>query len=55
MRVIIRETAYADLEHIYRWIAKDSPRNAQSVIDRILGAIENRLSLLRQKHRKASS
>jgi toxin ParE1/3/4 len=44
MRVIIRERAYDDLDRIYWWIAKDSPRNAQSVIDRILNAIEGHLA-----------
>ena len=36
MRVIIREAAYVDLDRIYAWIAKDRPRAADSVIDRIL-------------------
>jgi addiction module RelE/StbE family toxin len=40
MRVIIREAAYADLDRIHAWIAKDRPRAADSVIDRILETIE---------------
>jgi len=36
MRVIIREAAYDDLDRIYAWIAKDRPRSADAVIDRIL-------------------
>lgn len=36
MRVIIREAAYGDLDRIYAWIAKDRPRSADAVIDRIL-------------------
>ena len=36
MRVIIREAAYADLDRIHSWIAKDRPRSADSVIGRIL-------------------
>jgi toxin ParE1/3/4 len=40
VKVIIRETAGADLKRIYDWIAKDSPPNAKSVVDRILDAIE---------------
>jgi len=40
MRVIIREAAYADLDRIYSWIAKDNPRAAASVIDRILDSTE---------------
>lgn len=40
MRVAIRAAAAADLEEIYRWIAKDSTRNARQVVDRLLDAIE---------------
>jgi plasmid stabilization system protein ParE len=40
MRVIIREAAYADLDRIFSWIAKDNPRAAYSVIDRILDNTE---------------
>ena len=40
MKLSIRESADADLTRIYRWIAKDSPANAASVIERILDAIE---------------
>ena len=36
MKVIIREAAYDDLDGIYAWIAKDRPRSADAVIDRIL-------------------
>ncbi len=36
MKVIIREAAYDDLDRIYAWIAKDRPRSAREVIDRIL-------------------
>jgi toxin ParE1/3/4 len=36
MKVIIREAAYDDLDRIYAWIAKDRPRSANAVIDRIL-------------------
>ena len=36
MRVIIREAAYDDLDRIYAWIAKDRPRAADAVIERIL-------------------
>lgn len=44
MKVIIREAAYADLERIHAWIAKDSPRNAQSVTSRMLDAIDEHLA-----------
>jgi len=40
MRVIIRETAYDDLERIFAWIAKDRPRSANAVIERILESAE---------------
>ena len=40
MRVIVRESAYDDLDRIYAWIAKDRPRAADSVTDRILDSIE---------------
>lgn len=40
MRVIIRESAYDDLERIHAWIEKDRPHSADSVIDRILGSTE---------------
>ncbi len=36
MRVIIREAVYDDLDRIYAWIAKDRPRSAEAMIDRIL-------------------
>jgi toxin ParE1/3/4 len=44
VKIIIRESAYADLENIYNWIAKDSLANANSVIERIRYAIENNLA-----------
>jgi toxin ParE1/3/4 len=40
MKVIIREAAYDDLDRIYAWIAKDRPRAADSVIDRVLESTE---------------
>ena len=40
MTVIIREGAYDDLDRINAWIAKDRPRSAESVIDRILESAE---------------
>jgi toxin ParE1/3/4 len=40
MRVIIREAAYDDLSRIYAWIAKDRPRSADAVVDRILESAE---------------
>ena len=40
MKVIIREAAYDDLDRIYAWIAKDRPRSADAVVDRILQSAE---------------
>jgi toxin ParE1/3/4 len=40
VKVIIRESAYDDLERIHAWIEKDRPRSADSVIDRILESTE---------------
>ena len=40
MKVIIRDAAFADLQGISAWIAKDNPRAARSVVERILDAIE---------------
>lgn len=39
MKIIIREAAYDDLDRIYAWIAKDRPRSANSVIERILESV----------------
>jgi toxin ParE1/3/4 len=41
MRVVISEAAYGDLDRIHAWIAKDRPRVADSVIDRILESAES--------------
>lgn len=35
MKIIIREKAADDLEHIYSWIAKDNPRAATNIVRRI--------------------
>ena len=35
MNVIIREAAWADLDHIFEWIAKDNPAAAAKIIGRI--------------------
>jgi len=42
MRVIIRESAEADLDHIAEWIAKDSP----SAAARLVATIRDRISVL---------
>jgi toxin ParE1/3/4 len=51
MRVLIRETAAADLESIFAWIAKESPRTAIQVVRTIVTAIE-RLEVLPDAGRK---
>ena len=43
MKVIIRDSVVTDLKRIRAWIAKDSPVNARSVIERILSAIETKI------------
>jgi toxin ParE1/3/4 len=40
MKVVLRDQAYADLDNIFTWIAKDRPRSAHEVIDRILETAE---------------
>jgi len=40
MKVILREAAYGDLDRIFDWIAKDRPRSAHAVIERILESAE---------------
>ena len=44
MRVIVRESAEEDLDRIFAWIAKDSPRAAADIVWRIQQRI-NRLEL----------
>lgn len=39
MRVVFDARAIEDLEHIFRFIVRDNPSNARSVIDRILTSI----------------
>jgi toxin ParE1/3/4 len=40
VRVVIHQTAYADIQEIYEWIASDSISNANSVSVRIEDAID---------------
>ena len=40
MRVILREAAYADLEQIFAWIAKDNPKAASKIVSEIFESIE---------------
>jgi toxin ParE1/3/4 len=49
MKVVIHETAAADLDGIFDWISKDSPRAAAEVIRRIRARI-NRLAIAGLSH-----
>ena len=40
MNVLIRDTAYADLQEIYEWIARDRPSAAPAVIERIFESLD---------------
>ena len=40
MKIVIREAADRDLDQIFAWIARDRPRAARAVIDRILSSVE---------------
>ena len=44
MRVIIEESAVADIDGLAAWVAKDSPQGARSMVENILQTIE-RLNL----------
>ena len=47
MKVIIDESAVADIDGLAAWVAKDSPHGARSTVEKILQTIE-RLSLFPQ-------
>ena len=40
MRLIVEEDALDDLRSIFTWIAKDNPRAAERLIDRIFRKLE---------------
>jgi toxin ParE1/3/4 len=40
MKIIVRESAYRDLDEIHAWIAKDNPAAADRVIDQIIESTE---------------
>lgn len=44
MRIVLDPEAVGDLENIFSWIAKDSPRAAEAVITRIFEKIERLLA-----------
>jgi plasmid stabilization system protein ParE len=41
MKLVFDDAALADLDHVYKWIARDSRRAAKNVVDRIFASIEN--------------
>ena len=43
MKIVIRDSAAADLELIYAWIARYSPRAADKVVERLLERIRGLL------------
>jgi toxin ParE1/3/4 len=36
MKLVIRDAAAADLEYIYAWVARYSPRAADAIVERLL-------------------
>ena len=36
MKLVIRDSAAADLEYIYAWTARQSPRAADAIVERLL-------------------
>lgn len=40
MRVIIEESAIADIDGLAAWVAKDSPQSARALVQKILRTIE---------------
>jgi len=40
MNIVIQESAWADLDHIFEWIAKDNPSAAAKVVARIRDKID---------------
>jgi plasmid stabilization system protein ParE len=50
MRVFVRDSAYADLERIYRWIAQNSPTAAKTVAQTIAENTERLGSFPRMGH-----
>lgn len=41
MKLIFDERALSDLEDIFHWIAKDNPRAAKAVVERIFASVEH--------------
>ena len=50
MRLAFDEKALADLERIYRWIAKDNTAAAQAVVERLFASIEHLASFPHMGH-----
>lgn len=43
MKLVIRDRAAADIENIHAWIARDRPRTANAVVERLTARIRNLL------------
>ena len=41
MKLVFDENALSDLEGIYNWIAKDNPRAAKAVVERLFESVEH--------------
>lgn len=41
MKLVFDDLALADLENIYDWIARDNPRAAKVVVERLFASIEH--------------
>jgi plasmid stabilization system protein ParE len=46
LKVLIRESAFADLENNYNWIAEENAVSARSVVRRMLDTVENKIAHL---------
>ena len=53
MRVIVEESAIADIDGLAAWVAKDSAQGARSIVQRILDTIE-RLNLFPEMGHKGA-
>ena len=50
MKLVFDERALADLEGIYNWIAKDNPRAALAVVERVFESVEHLATFPRMGH-----
>ena len=49
MRVIIEESAVADIDGLAAWVAKDSPQEARSSVEKIVQTIERLTAFVQSK------